>query len=178
MRFFGGLSVEETAVVLKVSPVTVMRDWSSAKVWLYRELSGRPRRWTLERWKQVDSLLQSVLGAVRPRSATRFCDTRARATSPGAAKSARCCARQRRQAASWIVRRSRWPRVRSPASRRQHAQNATDALIGQTPLPLPHRRESWAAAGWAWSTRRRTRGSIALSRSSSCPTNSLATLRR
>jgi RNA polymerase sigma factor (TIGR02999 family) len=39
MRFFGGLSVEETAEVLKVSPVTVRREWSSAKVWLYRELA-------------------------------------------------------------------------------------------------------------------------------------------
>jgi RNA polymerase sigma factor (TIGR02999 family) len=41
MRFFGGLTVEETAEVLKVSPVTVMRDWSTAKAWLYRELTGR-----------------------------------------------------------------------------------------------------------------------------------------
>jgi len=41
LRFFGGLSVEETAEVLKVSPVTVMRDWSTAKAWLYRELTGR-----------------------------------------------------------------------------------------------------------------------------------------
>src|ERR1700724_1267938 len=40
MRFFGGLSVEETAEVLKVSPVTVMRDWSTAKAWLYRELAS------------------------------------------------------------------------------------------------------------------------------------------
>jgi len=40
MRFFGGLSVDETAEVLKVSPVTVMRDWSTAKAWLYRELTG------------------------------------------------------------------------------------------------------------------------------------------
>ena len=40
MRFFGGLSVEETAEVLKVSPVTVLRDWSTAKAWLYRELTG------------------------------------------------------------------------------------------------------------------------------------------
>ena len=40
MRFFGGLSVEETATVLKVSPVTVRRDWSTAKLWLYRELAG------------------------------------------------------------------------------------------------------------------------------------------
>ena len=40
MRFFGGLSVEESAEVLKVSAVTVMRDWSTAKAWLYRELAG------------------------------------------------------------------------------------------------------------------------------------------
>ena len=40
MRFFGGLSVEETAEVLKVSPVTVMRDWSTAKAWLHREMTS------------------------------------------------------------------------------------------------------------------------------------------
>jgi RNA polymerase sigma factor (TIGR02999 family) len=39
LRFFGGLSVEETAAVLKVSPVTVMREWRLAKAWLHRELS-------------------------------------------------------------------------------------------------------------------------------------------
>jgi RNA polymerase sigma factor (sigma-70 family) len=41
MRFFGGLSVEETAEVLKVSPATVKRHWRAAKAWLYRELTGR-----------------------------------------------------------------------------------------------------------------------------------------
>jgi len=41
MRFFGGLSVDETAAVLNVSPVTVMRDWRTAKGWLYRELTRR-----------------------------------------------------------------------------------------------------------------------------------------
>jgi RNA polymerase sigma factor (TIGR02999 family) len=40
LRFFGGLSVEETAEVLKVSPVTVMRDWGTARTWLYREMGG------------------------------------------------------------------------------------------------------------------------------------------
>lgn len=40
MRFFGGLSIEETAAVLQVSPATVRRDWSIAKFWLYRELGG------------------------------------------------------------------------------------------------------------------------------------------
>lgn len=39
MRFFAGLSVDEIAEVLKVSPITVMRDWSTAKAWLYRELT-------------------------------------------------------------------------------------------------------------------------------------------
>jgi RNA polymerase sigma factor (TIGR02999 family) len=38
LRFFAGLSVEETAEVLKVSPDTVVRDWRMAKVWLHREL--------------------------------------------------------------------------------------------------------------------------------------------
>jgi RNA polymerase sigma factor (TIGR02999 family) len=38
LRFFGGLSVEETAEVLGVSAVTVMRDWALAKTWLLREL--------------------------------------------------------------------------------------------------------------------------------------------
>jgi RNA polymerase sigma-70 factor, ECF subfamily len=40
MRFFGGLTLEETAEVLKVSPVTVRRDLRTAKAWLYRELTG------------------------------------------------------------------------------------------------------------------------------------------
>ncbi len=43
MRFFGGLSVEETAEALQVSADTVMRDWRLARVWLLRELSGETR---------------------------------------------------------------------------------------------------------------------------------------
>jgi RNA polymerase sigma-70 factor, ECF subfamily len=43
LRFFGGLTVEETAVVLKVAPDTVMRDSRLAKAWLARELSGGKR---------------------------------------------------------------------------------------------------------------------------------------
>ncbi len=41
LRFFGGLSVEETAEVEKVSPDTVLRDWRLARAWLLAELSGR-----------------------------------------------------------------------------------------------------------------------------------------
>jgi RNA polymerase sigma-70 factor (ECF subfamily) len=41
LRFFGGLSVDEAAQVLNVSAITVMREWKTAKAWLYRELTGR-----------------------------------------------------------------------------------------------------------------------------------------
>ena len=41
LRFFGGMSVEETAEALHVSAVTVMRDWRFAKLWLLREMSGQ-----------------------------------------------------------------------------------------------------------------------------------------
>jgi RNA polymerase sigma factor (TIGR02999 family) len=47
MRFFSGLSIEETARALGTSPATVKRDWSLARAWLYRELartSGQPER--------------------------------------------------------------------------------------------------------------------------------------
>jgi RNA polymerase sigma-70 factor, ECF subfamily len=40
LRFFSGLTVEETAEVMNISPATVKRDWSMAKAWLHRELSG------------------------------------------------------------------------------------------------------------------------------------------
>jgi len=41
LRFFGGLSIEETASVLNISPATVKREWSTARVWLYREVTSR-----------------------------------------------------------------------------------------------------------------------------------------
>ena len=41
LRFFGGLTVEETATVLDVAPITIKRDWALAKAWLYRELRGQ-----------------------------------------------------------------------------------------------------------------------------------------
>ena len=40
LRFFGGLSVEETAEFLGISPATALREWNKAKAWLYRELSA------------------------------------------------------------------------------------------------------------------------------------------
>ncbi len=40
LRFFGGMSVEETAEFLSISPATTLREWNKAKAWLYRELSA------------------------------------------------------------------------------------------------------------------------------------------
>jgi RNA polymerase sigma factor (sigma-70 family) len=40
LRFFGGLSIEETAEALGISPATVKRDWTTAKAWLHHELIG------------------------------------------------------------------------------------------------------------------------------------------
>ena len=40
LRFFGGLSVEETAEVMKIAPITVIREWNKAIAWLYRELAS------------------------------------------------------------------------------------------------------------------------------------------
>lgn len=41
LRFFGGLSIEETAEMMDLSPPTIKREWSSARAWLRRELAGR-----------------------------------------------------------------------------------------------------------------------------------------
>lgn len=43
LRYFGGLSIEEIARALDVSPITVRRDWSTAKAWIYRAISGNDR---------------------------------------------------------------------------------------------------------------------------------------
>jgi len=43
LRFFGGLSVDQTSNVIGVSPATVKRDWAAARAWLYREIANRHR---------------------------------------------------------------------------------------------------------------------------------------
>jgi RNA polymerase sigma factor (TIGR02999 family) len=48
MRFFGGLTIEETALALSVSPATVKREWAVAKGWLFRELTGNAAATALE----------------------------------------------------------------------------------------------------------------------------------
>ena len=42
LRFFGGLSVNETAEVMRLSPITIIREWNKAKAWLYQELNPEP----------------------------------------------------------------------------------------------------------------------------------------
>jgi DNA-directed RNA polymerase specialized sigma subunit len=43
LRFFGGLSIREAAEVLNMTPMTVARDWKTAKAWLHREISNESR---------------------------------------------------------------------------------------------------------------------------------------
>ena len=61
LRFFGGLSVEETAEVLHVSPDTVKRDWRLAKLWLLRELEGGGAMTEAERRRRVEDLCDAAL---------------------------------------------------------------------------------------------------------------------
>ncbi len=42
LRFFGGLSVEETSEVLGLSPTTVKREWATARLWLFRAINEQP----------------------------------------------------------------------------------------------------------------------------------------
>jgi RNA polymerase sigma factor (sigma-70 family) len=42
LRYFAGLTIEETAEILSVSPATIKREWALARAWLHREIAGRP----------------------------------------------------------------------------------------------------------------------------------------
>ena len=61
LRFFGGLSIEETAEVLRVSVETVVRDWRLAKIWLLRELSKERIEVEPELWRRVEELCHCAL---------------------------------------------------------------------------------------------------------------------
>ena len=140
MRFFGGLSVEETADVLKVSPVTVMRDWSSAKAWLYRELAGGTAM-DAERWKQVDRLLHAALE--RPRD-ERDAFLRAACVDDEALEREvrSLLAAQEQAGSSWSARPSTWPRAPSRWRRTTTPPRERRVAHRSDHLPLPHRRES------------------------------------
>ena len=60
LRAFGGLTIEEAAHVLRVSPSTAKRDWRTAKAWLNRELV-RASTVTDERWRRVKALFQAAV---------------------------------------------------------------------------------------------------------------------
>ncbi len=64
LRYFGGLSNEETAEVLKVSPITVKRDWVVARAWLKGQLAARESRqqicMTSEEWNRLFDLFHAA----------------------------------------------------------------------------------------------------------------------
>ena len=61
MRFFGGLSVEETAEVLAISRNTVLRDWNHAKAWLLNRTQSWSMMMSNERWERVKQIFNSAL---------------------------------------------------------------------------------------------------------------------
>ena len=68
MRYFGGMSMEETAAVLNLSPASVLRDWNAAKAWLYTELNrtgpagdSGTGSMNAERYGQIDALAEAAL---------------------------------------------------------------------------------------------------------------------
>ena len=68
MRFFGGMSVEETAEALHLSVGTIKRDWRLAKAWLARELGSVPDVTTPERWARIERLYHEALALRRART--------------------------------------------------------------------------------------------------------------
>ena len=61
LRFFGGLSLEETGHVLGISVATVERDWQVARAWLYAALKGQRPLMTPDRWRQVTEIFHAAL---------------------------------------------------------------------------------------------------------------------
>ena len=61
LRFFGGLSLEETGHVLGISVATVERDWQVARAWLYAALKGQRTSMTPDRWRQVTEIFHAAL---------------------------------------------------------------------------------------------------------------------
>ena len=73
LRFFGGLSIEETADVLEVSPATVKRQWSTARAFLHREMARAAVMMTPERWHRISEILEQAL-ELAPEKRPRFLD--------------------------------------------------------------------------------------------------------
>ena len=165
MRFFGGLSVEETAEVLKVSTVTVKRDWRAARTWLYRELRAAPTQpdWSrylhgLERWKQIDDVLQSALDRA-PEERDAFL-REACAGDEALESEVRHCWRHEHRSAGFLERPAHRP-CRAWLRRHNSPQGSTAAKTSAAlrlaaPSPITASSGSWAAAEWGWFIRPRT----------------------
>ena len=61
LRFFGGLTVEESAAALGISPATVKRHWAVARAWLQREITAWPSLMDAERWRRINDLFHAAL---------------------------------------------------------------------------------------------------------------------
>ena len=91
LRFFGGLSLDDSAQALGISRATVERDWQVARNWLYRRLNARPRSpMTPERWSDVERVYHAALSHDAPAARARSSPRRARATKRCDARSNRC----------------------------------------------------------------------------------------
>ena len=156
LRFFGGLTIEETAEAMNISPATVKRHWTVARAWLARELGGDgpcDTRTLAADQRAVPRRARAASGA----HATALLD-RTAATDAGARR-AKCA-------------RSSPSTSRRPVPRRAGLGGRADARLRRDRGPWRRARRSArtassaksAAAAWASSTRPKTRGCAARSR--------------
>ncbi|MCK7515633.1 MAG: ECF-type sigma factor [Desulfobacterales bacterium] len=167
LRYFGGLSVEETAAALELSPATVKRAWTLARAWLFRELKGRTRAGA-RAWPAMTDEPRALVararrcstrrGSVRRPERAAFLDE-ACAGDGGAEGRGGGAARARMRSADGVPRRRR-PRRRVAAARR-HGRRRCRRARWWDPTASSARSD---AAGWAWSTWPRIPGSPGSSR--------------
>ena len=158
MRYFGGLTVEETAEFLKTPQRTVEREWNMAKAWLYRALSGErsegENRMNAERWQQINDLFQSLLSVARRTSLVSRSSLSGR---PGSAPRGRVAGRLVEQAEHFIE---------SPAFKvtpELLLDDAGQSLVGFSALVTIELSQSSVPAGWVSFTWPATNGSSARS---------------
>ena len=166
LRFFGGLSVEETASVLRVSPDTVKRDWRFAKAWLMRELRGEAKArlhasMTAERWRRIEELYHAA--QARP------ADERAAFLDEACAGDATL----RQEVESLLAQPvSADEFLERPARGRGPADHADAVRRGDAARAVRDRRPAWGGRHGRGLSRARHASSAATSRSRSCPSSS------
>ena len=155
LRYFGGLSVEETAGVLEVSAETVMRDWRMAKLWLRRDLAADDElrggaAMTPERFEEVERVCQAALDRPLARARKTFLDQACQGDPD-----------LRAEVESLLAGASRAESLlKAPA----FVAPPPTLTAGQRLGPVRGSRRSSAPAGWARSGGRGTRGWSATSR--------------